>query len=102
MPFRRTLLIAPPLAVVALIGVAPLALVVVWSFWTWDPSTYWIKPDLSLAGYAGILDAGRWTVILSTLVKSFGAALLCSLLPIRCLMPFTSWPDRASRCCSWR
>ncbi|SIR18604.1 putative spermidine/putrescine transport system permease protein/spermidine/putrescine transport system permease protein [Rhizobium sp. RU20A] len=80
MPFRRTLLIAPPLAVVALIGVVPLALVVLWSFWTWDPATYWIKPDLSLAGYAGILDAGRWTVILSTLAKSFGAALLCVLL----------------------
>ncbi len=80
MPFRRTLLIAPPLAVVTLLGVVPLALVFVWSFWTWDPSTYWIKPELSFAGYGAILDAGRWTVILSTLVKSFGAALLCSLL----------------------
>ena len=80
MPFRRTLLIAPPLAVVTLLGAVPLALVFVWSFWTWDPSTYWIKPELSFAGYWAILDAGRWTVILSTLVKSFGAALLCSLL----------------------
>lgn len=79
MPLRRVLLIVPPLAVVIILGVVPLALVVVWSFWTWDPATYWIKPDFSLAGYAAILDAGRWGVILSTLAKSFSAALLCCL-----------------------
>lgn len=80
MSARRILLVAPPLAVVALLGVLPLALVVVWSFWTWDPSTYWIKPELSLAGYGAILDAGRWTVILSTLAKAIAAAIICTIL----------------------
>lgn len=80
MSASRTLLVAPPLAIVALLGVLPLALVVVWSFWTWDPSTYWIKPELSLAGYGAILDVGRWTVILSTLAKAFAAAIICTIL----------------------
>lgn len=73
------LLLAPALALLALC-VAPLAVIVVWSFWTWDPMTYWIKPELSLAGYAAIGTAGRWTVLLSTLAKSAGAALICTLL----------------------
>jgi ABC-type spermidine/putrescine transport system permease subunit I len=70
----------PPLLAILALGLAPLAVVVVWSFWSWDPLTYWIKPDLSLAGYAGILDAGRWTVIVWTLVKAFATAVLCLLI----------------------
>lgn len=74
------LLISAPLVAIIVFGLAPLAIVVTWSFWTWDPATYWIKPDLSLAGYGAILDAGRWTVIVSTLVKALGTALLCLLI----------------------
>ena len=73
-------LISVPLLAILVLGLAPLALVVTWSFWTWDPATYWIKPDLSLAGYGAIFDAGRWTVIVSTLVKAAGTALLCLIL----------------------
>lgn len=73
-------LISPPLFAIIAFGLAPLAVVVTWSFWTWDASTYWIKPDLSFAGYVAILDAGRWTVILSTLAKALGTALLCLLI----------------------
>jgi len=73
-------LIAAPLLAILVLGLAPLAVVVTWSFWTWDPSTYWIRPDLSLAGYAAIFDAGRWTVIVSTLVKAAGTAALCLIL----------------------
>jgi len=69
-----------PLTAILALGLAPLAVVVVWSFWVWDPSTYWIKPDFSLAGYAAILEAGRWTVILSTLVKALLAALICLVI----------------------
>lgn len=75
-----SLLMTPPLLAILALGLAPLAVVVVWSFWSWDPLTYWIKPDLSLAGYAGILDAGRWTVIVWTLVKAFATAVLCLLI----------------------
>lgn len=81
-PSRSTALplISLPLLVILVFGLAPLAVVVTWSFWTWDSATYWIKPDLSFAGYAAILDAGRWTVILSTLAKALGTALLCLLI----------------------
>ncbi|MGR9221204.1 ABC transporter permease [Rhizobium leguminosarum] len=81
-PYRSTALplISLPLLVILVFGLAPLAVVVTWSFWTWDSATYWIKPDLSFAGYAAILDAGRWTVILSTLAKALGTALLCLLI----------------------
>lgn len=73
-------LLSLPLLAVLVFGLAPLAVVVTWSFWTWDPATYWIKPDFSLAGYAAILDAGRWTVIASTLAKALGTAVLCLLI----------------------
>ncbi len=75
-----SLLMTPPLLAILTLGLAPLALVVVWSFWSWDPQTYWIQPDLSLAGYAGILEAGRWTVIVSTLGKAAATAVLCLLI----------------------
>lgn len=75
-----SVLMTPPLLAILAFGLVPLTIVVVWSFWSWDPSTYWIKPDLSLLGYAGILEAGRWTVIVSTLAKAFGTALLCLLI----------------------
>ncbi len=73
------LISAPALAIFAL-GLAPLAVVVVWSFWAWDPSTYWIKPELSFAGYAGILEAGRWTVIVSTFGKALLTSAICLLI----------------------
>ena len=73
-------LISLPLLVILVLGLAPLVVVVVWSFWAWDSATYWIKPELSFAGYAAILEAGRWTVIVSTLVKAFLAALICLLI----------------------
>ncbi|MCJ9719213.1 ABC transporter permease [Agrobacterium sp. SHOUNA12C] len=75
-----SMLMAPPLLAILAFGLVPLIVVVVWSFWSWDPVTYWIKPDLSLTGYAGILEAGRWTVVVSTLIKAFGTALLCLLI----------------------
>ncbi|WFS04376.1 ABC transporter permease [Rhizobium tumorigenes] len=75
-----SMLMTPPLLAILTLGLAPLTIVLVWSFWSWDPQTYWIKPDLSLAGYEAILDAGRWTVIVSTLVKAFATAFLCLLI----------------------
>lgn len=74
------LLMTPPLVALIAFGLVPLLVVLVWSFWSWDPSTYWIKPDFSFAGYEGILQAGRWTVIVSTLTKAFLTAVLCLVL----------------------
>ncbi|OLP62671.1 spermidine/putrescine ABC transporter [Xaviernesmea oryzae] len=91
---RPFALLAPPLLAILLLGAVPLVLVLVWSFWTWDPATYWIKPDMSLAGYSAILDAGRWTVIVSTLLKAAGTATLCVFLafPIAYVVQFLSGP----------
>lgn len=73
-------LLFTPLAALLVLGLGPLAVVLVWSFWTWDPSTYWIKPNFSLAGYQAIGTAGRWTVLLATLAKAIGAATICVVL----------------------
>jgi putative spermidine/putrescine transport system permease protein len=75
-----TTLLLPPLLVITVLGILPLMVILVWSFWSWDPSTYWIKPDFSLAGYAGILKDGRWTVIVSTLAKALLTAVICLVL----------------------
>ena len=79
-PAAPAALMSAPVLAIALLGIAPLVVVVAWSFWAWDPSTYWIKPELSFAGYAGILEAGRWTVILSTMFKAALTAIICLLI----------------------
>jgi putative spermidine/putrescine transport system permease protein len=56
----------PSLVVFIGIGCVPLALVAIWSFWSFDPGTYWIKPVWSLASYAGLLKSGRADVLLQT------------------------------------
>ncbi|GES41856.1 ABC transporter permease [Rhizobium dioscoreae] len=74
------LLLAAPLAAIILLGLAPLVLVVVWSFCAWDSATYWIKPEFSLAAYGAILEAGRWSVFLSTLGKAFLTSAICLVI----------------------
>ena len=94
---RLAALLGPPLAVICVLGAAPLAVILVWSFWTWDPNTYWMKPELGFAGYTSILEAGRWTVIVSTLTKALGAAVLCLLLgyPLAYAIRFLAGPRLA-------
>lgn len=70
----------PGFVMVVLLSLVPLALVLMWSFWSWDPATYWIKPDLTLAAYGKILDAGRWTVLLSTAFKAAATGFFCLLI----------------------
>ncbi|MBW7922078.1 MAG: ABC transporter permease [Rubellimicrobium sp.] len=74
---RGFALASPALLLTLILGFAPLAVVVVWSFWAWDPATYWIRPDLSLAAYAQIGEVGRWWVIVTSLFKAALAALAC-------------------------
>ncbi|WP_377298146.1 ABC transporter permease [Rhizobium sp. SGZ-381] len=73
-------LMALPLLAILVLGFLPLMVVVVWSVWTWDPLTYWIRPDFNLGSYAAILEAGRWMVIVSTLGKALLTALICLLI----------------------
>jgi len=49
------LLALPSLAVFVGVGFIPLALIAMWSFWSFDPDTYWIKPAWSFASYAALL-----------------------------------------------
>ncbi len=94
---RLLLIVLLPVLAVLVLGVAPLLTVTTWSFWTWDPATYWIRPEPSLAGYASILEAGRWTVLVDTLGKGLLAALLCLLLayPLAYAIHFLSGPRLA-------
>ncbi|WP_181476258.1 ABC transporter permease [Rhizobium sp. BK312] len=74
------LLLAAPLAAILVLGLAPLILVIVWSFCAWDSATYWIKPEFSLAAYGAILEAGRWSVFLSTLGKALLTSAICLVI----------------------
>lgn len=97
-PGRSAALLALPTALVlVLLGFAPLLIILVWSLWTWDPATYWIKPDLSLAGYASILEAGRWGVIIGSLAKAALAALICLVIgyPAAMAVRFLAGPRTA-------
>ena len=73
-------LAAPVVALIAVFSLIPLGTVIVWSFWSWDPSTYWIKPELSFAAYSAILDVGRWTVLLDALFRATLAGIFCLLI----------------------
>ncbi|MCB2130254.1 MAG: ABC transporter permease [Rhodobacteraceae bacterium] len=78
---RRGLALAgPSFLLIAALGFVPLGVILVWSFWSWDPASYWIKPDLSLAAYAAIGEAGRWSVLVSSFAKAFLAAVLCLVI----------------------
>lgn len=61
-----TYLALPTYLVVLALAVAPLALLVVWSFWRYDPATFWITPDLSADAYTTIITSGRLEVIIKT------------------------------------
>jgi ABC-type spermidine/putrescine transport system permease subunit I len=64
---RAAFFLALPSFVVFIgIGFVPLALVAIWSLWSFDPDTYWIKPVWSLASYDALLKSGRAAVILQT------------------------------------
>lgn len=80
-PNSRTVLLALPAVVaIAALCLVPLGLVILWSFWSWDPQTYWMTPDFTLAAYGQILDAGRWTVLVGSAFKAALAALICLLI----------------------
>ena len=70
----------PTYAVVAALGVAPLALMAVWSFWRYDPASYWIKPDLSFDAYWTIVTSGRLQVIVKTIRIALTTTILALVL----------------------
>ena len=60
------LLALPSLVVFVFMGFTPLVLIATWSFWSFDPDTYWIKPVWSLTSYVALLKDGRASVLLRT------------------------------------
>jgi ABC-type spermidine/putrescine transport system permease subunit I len=88
----------PSLAVFIAIGFVPLALVAVWSLWSFDPETYWIKPVWSLASYAALLQSGRAAVLLQTAGLAALTATASTLLavPAAAAIGLLSGPRRAT------
>src|ERR1700736_412817 len=80
---RAAFLLALPSFVVFIgLGFVPLALVAIWSLWSFDPDTYWIKPVWSLASYAALLKSGRATVLLQTAGLAALTATVSTLLAV--------------------
>jgi len=80
------------------IGCVPLALVAIWSLWSFDPDTYWIKPVWTLASYAGLLKSGRADVLLQTTGLAALTATASTLLavPAATVIGLLSGPRRAT------
>src|ERR1700731_2389756 len=80
------------------VGLVPLALVATWSFWSFDPDTYWIKPVWSLASYAAILENGRATVFLRSAGLAALTASVSTLLavPAAMVVGLLTGPRRAA------
>src|SRR6202043_3496593 len=96
---RAAFFLAIPSFVVFIgIGFVPLALVAIWSFWSFDPDTYWIKPVWSLASYAALLKNGRAAVLLQTAGLAALTATASTLLavPAATVIGLLSGPRRAT------
>ena len=96
---RAAFLLALPAFLVFIgIGFVPLALVAMWSLWSFDPDTYWIKPVWSLASYAALLNNGRAAVLLQTAGLAALTATLSTLIavPAATVIALLSGPRRAT------
>jgi putative spermidine/putrescine transport system permease protein len=96
---RAAFLLALPAFVVFIgLGFVPLALVAMWSLWSFDPDTYWIKPVWSLASYAALLNNGRAAVLLQTAGLAALTATVSTLLavPAATVIALLSGPRRAT------
>src|SRR5882762_10272586 len=87
----------PSFVVFIAIGFVPFALVAIWSLWSFDPDTYWIKPVWSLASYAALLKSGRADVLLQTAGLAALTATASTLLavPAATVIALLSGPRRA-------
>lgn len=72
----QLLLMLPAAMVLLALSVAPLGIALVWSFWRWDPATYWIVPDLSPDAYLALFTTGRVDVLLRSAALALVAAAL--------------------------
>jgi putative spermidine/putrescine transport system permease protein len=88
----------PALIVLIGIGLVPLVVIAFWSFWSFDPATYWIKPELTLEAYRALFDTGRFPVFARTAALAGLAAAFCTLIafPASAVIGLMSAPRRAA------
>jgi len=88
----------PAMAVLVGLGLAPLALIAIWSFWSFDPATYWIKPELTFAAYRALFETGRFPVFVRTIGLAGVTAVFCTILafPAAAVIGLMSGPRRAA------
>lgn len=79
---RRTtaLLSLPVLLTVAGLAVLPLVMIVIWSFWRWDPSIYWMRPAFALDAYGSVFGTDRFVVMVRTVRLAVVTAALALVL----------------------
>ena len=79
-------------------GLIPLVLIAFWSFWSFDPATYWIKPEFTFDSYRALLGTGRLPVFVRTTGLAALAAALCTILafPASAIIGMMSRPRRAT------
>jgi ABC-type spermidine/putrescine transport system permease subunit I len=79
---RRTtaLLSLPVLLTVAGLAILPLVMIVIWSFWRWDPSIYWMRPAFALDAYRSVFGTDRFVVMVRTVRLAVVTAALALFL----------------------
>jgi len=79
---RRTTAFLSLPVFVTLVGLAivPLIMVIIWSFWRWDPSIYWMRPAFAFDAYQSVFGTDRFIVIVRTVRLSLVTAVLALLL----------------------
>jgi len=70
--------VAPPVLWVIVIGVVPLILIIVWSFF--EETEYWIRPHLTLSAYYKFITLGRYITFLKTLRVSVTVTVIALLI----------------------
>jgi putative spermidine/putrescine transport system permease protein len=88
----------PAMAVLIGLGLLPLALIAIWSFWSFDPVTYWIKPELTFASYRALFETGRFPVFVRTVGLAGITAIFSAILafPAAAIIGLMSGPRRAA------
>ena len=88
----------PALLVLIGLGLVPLLLITFWSFWSFDPATYWIKREMTMASYRALAETGRLPVFVRTIGLAAVAAAFCTAIafPASVVIGFMSSPRRAT------
>ncbi|MBA7703249.1 hypothetical protein ES703_112031 [subsurface metagenome] len=68
----------PPALFVIILGVLPLILVIIWSFF--EPTEYWIRPHLTIVAYLKFFTHGRYITFLKTLRVSVTVTFLALIV----------------------